>query len=174
MVQFDSTPPRLPSQKQKRRERRRPDPLTAIWKADVVPILNAAPSIRTVSVMAELRRRHLELNPNIRPTLERRITHWRAEHGPERDVIFRQEHEPGRMGLSDFTDTSALNITLARVILSPRRAKSARGQVHHSEPTAPKIGFQIQKPSWCAARLEKTGTPACDPRQSLAEPGIFA
>jgi hypothetical protein len=30
-----------------------------------------------------------------------------------RDVIFRQEHPPGRMGLSDFTDTGALSITIA-------------------------------------------------------------
>ena len=31
--------------------------------------------------------------------MERRIRHWRALHGLERDVIFRQEHEPGRLGL---------------------------------------------------------------------------
>ena len=49
--------PRLPSQKHKPRERRRPDPLAAIWEADIVPILKAAPGIRTVSVMAELRRK---------------------------------------------------------------------------------------------------------------------
>ena len=54
--------PRLPSQKEKPRERRRPDPLAAIWGADVVPILTAALGIRTVSVMAELRRRHPDLN----------------------------------------------------------------------------------------------------------------
>jgi transposase InsO family protein len=112
--------PRLPSQKEKPRERRRPDPLAAIWEADVVPILKAALGIRTVSVMAELRRRHPDLNPNVRRTLERRITAWRAHHGPEQDVIFRQEHEPGRMGLSDFTDTSALNITVAGVTLAHR------------------------------------------------------
>jgi hypothetical protein len=112
--------PRLPSQKQKPRERRRPDPLAAVWETDVVPILQAAPAIRTVSVMAELRRRHPELNPNIRRTLERRIRHWRAKHGPEQDVIFRQEHEPGRMGLSDFTDTRALGITVAGIALEHR------------------------------------------------------
>ena len=112
--------PRLPSHKVVPRTRRRPDPLAAIWEADVVPILKAAPGIRTVSIMAELRRRHRDLNPNIRRTLERRITHWRAGHGPERDVIFRQEHQPGRMGLSDFTDTSALNITVAGVALVHR------------------------------------------------------
>ena len=112
--------PRLPSQKQKPRERRRPDPLAAIWEADVVPILKAAIGIRTVSVMAELRRRHPDLNPNVRRTLERRITAWRAQYGPEQDVIFRQEHEPGRMGLSDFTDTSVLNITVAGAALAHR------------------------------------------------------
>ena len=46
-------------------------------------------------------------------TLERRIGKWRALYGPSRDVIFRQEHPPGRMGLSDFTDVSALGIMIA-------------------------------------------------------------
>ena len=69
--------PRLPSQKKKPRERRRPDPLAAIWD-EVVVILKSAPGIRTVGVLAETRRRHPDLNPNIRRTLERRITRWRA------------------------------------------------------------------------------------------------
>jgi hypothetical protein len=38
--------PRLPSQKAAPRARRRLDPLAAIWEADVVPILKAAPGIR--------------------------------------------------------------------------------------------------------------------------------
>src|SRR5712671_3685831 len=45
---------------------------------------------------------------------------WRALAGPEQDVIFRQEHEPGRFGLSDFTDTSALGVTVAGVVLGHR------------------------------------------------------
>ena len=94
--------PRLPSQKKEPRGRRRPDPLAPYWDAEVLPILNAAPDIRVIGVLEELRRRHHDLNPNIRRTLERRINAWRALNGPERDVIFRQEHEPGRMGLSDF------------------------------------------------------------------------
>ena len=49
----------------------------------------------------------------MRRTLERRIARWRALNGPNRDVIFRQEHPPGRMGLSDFTDMVALGITIA-------------------------------------------------------------
>jgi len=106
--------PRLPSQKKEPRWRRRPDPLAPYWDAEVLPILNAAPDIRVIGVLEELRRRHHDLNPNIRRTLERRINAWRALNGPERDVIFRQEHEPGRMGLSDFTDASALGVTMGR------------------------------------------------------------
>jgi hypothetical protein len=51
--------------------------------------------------------------PGVRRTLERRITRWRALHGPSRDVMFRQDHPPGRMGLSDFTAMAALGITIA-------------------------------------------------------------
>ena len=35
-------------------------------------------------------------------------------------MIFRQEHEPGRLGLSDFTDMGALGITIAGVALDHR------------------------------------------------------
>lgn len=71
-------------------------------------------------MLDELRRRHAELNPNVRRTLERRINAWRALHGPDREVIFRQEHEPGRLGLSDFTDTSALGVSIDGVALDHR------------------------------------------------------
>ncbi len=112
--------PRLPSQKKKPRSRRRPDPLAAVWDAEIVPILKAAPGIRAIAVLEEIRRRHPEISPGIRRTLERRMRAWRALAGPEQDVIFRQEHEPGRLGLSDFTDTNALGITIAGVPLHHR------------------------------------------------------
>ena len=35
-------------------------------------------------------------------------------------MIFRQVHEPGRLGLSDFTDMSALGVTIAGVALDHR------------------------------------------------------
>ena len=105
--------PRPPSQKRQARGRRRPDPLEPYWDAEVVPILKAAPGIRVIGVLQELRRRHPEIGGNIRRTLERRIQGWRAIHGPEQDVIFRQEHEPGRLGLSDFTDAGGLGVMIA-------------------------------------------------------------
>ncbi len=36
------------------------------------------------------------------------------------DAIFRQEHPPGQQGLSDFTDASALGISIAGVPLEHR------------------------------------------------------
>ncbi len=112
--------PRLPSQKKAPRERRRPDPLAEIFDAEVVPLLKAAPGVRPVAVFEEVMRRHPELPPGVRRTLERRIRGWRAIHGEERDVVFRQVHEPGRLGLSDFTEMDGLDITVAGVALDHR------------------------------------------------------
>jgi transposase InsO family protein len=112
--------PRLPSQKKAPRGRRRPDPLADVWDGEIVPILKAAPGLRAIAVLAEIRRRHPEIHPGIRRTLERRIRTWRALAGPEQDVMFRQEHPPGRLGLSDFTDTSELGVMVAGVVLENR------------------------------------------------------
>lgn len=112
--------PRLPSQKQTRRERRRPDPLAEFFDAEVVPLLRSAPGIRPVAVLEEMMRRRPDLSPSVRRTLERRIRDWRAVHGEERDVVFRQVHEAGRLGLSDFTEMDSLGITVAGDALEHR------------------------------------------------------
>jgi hypothetical protein len=111
---------RLPSQKSEPRGRRRPDPLIEIFDAAVVPMLTAAPAIRQVTIFEELTRRYPQLPRGVRRTLERRIRAWRAKHGPEKDVIFRQVHEPGRMGLSDFTEMGDLGVYIAGVALDHR------------------------------------------------------
>jgi hypothetical protein len=105
--------PRLPTQKKSPRERRRADPFADVWENDVLPMLKAAPGLRPIAVFEELCRRHPELGSGTRRTLERRIRAWRAVNGPDREVIFRQEHPPGRMGLSDFTEVADLGITIA-------------------------------------------------------------
>ncbi|WP_143479097.1 IS21 family transposase, partial [Pseudomonas aeruginosa] len=112
--------PRPSSQKKSPRERRRPDPLAEIFDSEVIPLLKSAPGVRPVAVFEEMMRRHPELPPGVRRTLERRIRGWRAIHGEERDVVFRQVHEPGRLGLSDFTEMDGLGITVAGVALDHR------------------------------------------------------
>ena len=82
--------PRLPSMKGAPRGRRRPDPLAEIFDAEIVPLMEAAPGLRRIAIFEEMRRRHPE----------------------DREVIFRQVHEPGRMALSDFTELAELGVTL--------------------------------------------------------------
>ena len=77
-----------------------------------MPLLEASPGLRAVALYEEMMRRHPELHHGVRRTLERRVRGWKAKHGPEREIIFRQKHEPGRRGLSDFTDAGALEVSI--------------------------------------------------------------
>lgn len=106
--------PRLLSQRKPSRGRTVPDPLAAVWEPVLLPILERDPAVQAVTLMRHLQLTHPEAFPDdrVRRTLERRVRDWRALHGPERDVIFRQAPEPGRMALSDFTDASALGVTI--------------------------------------------------------------
>lgn len=112
--------PRLPSQKREPRGRRRPDPLAGIFETDVVPLLQREPGLRPIAVFEELCRSHPQLPRRVRRTLERRMRAWRAQHGAEREVIFRQLHEPGRLGLSDFTEMADLQVSIAGALLDHR------------------------------------------------------
>jgi transposase InsO family protein len=104
---------RLPSHLRQSRGRRRPDPLADFFETEIVPMLKAAPGLRAVAIFEEMQRRHPSLSAGVRRTVERCIRSWRARHGADREVIFRQVHEPGRMGLSDFTDMADLGVTIA-------------------------------------------------------------
>src|SRR2546430_2083443 len=112
--------PRLPSQKKAPRGRRRRDPLAAVWDSEVVPLLKSVPGLRPVAIFAEIRRRHPEIGAGVRRTLERRIRAWRALNGADQDVIFRQEHPPGRLGLSDFTEMGDHGVGIAGLPLDHR------------------------------------------------------
>ena len=111
---------RLPSDTETPRERRRPDPLADIFEAEAIPLLRSAPGIRPVAIFDELRRRQPAPLGAVRRTLERHVRAWRAVHGHERDVMFRQVHEAGRMGLSDFTEMGDLAVTVAGAPLDDR------------------------------------------------------
>src|ERR1700751_3223684 len=111
---------RTGSQKKVPRGRRRRDPLAEVWASEIVPLLKSAPGLRPVAIFDEIRRRHPETGVGVRRTLERRIRAWRALNGAEQDVIFRQEHPPGRVGLSDFTDMGDHGVSIAGVPLDHR------------------------------------------------------
>ena len=86
----------------------------------MVPLLKSVPGLRPVAIFDEIRRRHPEIGAGVRRTLERRIRAWRALNGAEQDVIFRQEHPPGRLGLSDFTDMGDHGVSIAGLPLDHR------------------------------------------------------
>jgi hypothetical protein len=83
-------------------------------------MLRASPGLRPITLLLEMQRRHASFPDNLRRTLERRVRHWQALHGPEREVIFRQEHPPGQQALSDFTDAMELGVSIAGTPLDHR------------------------------------------------------
>lgn len=112
--------PQLRSAKRQARSRRRPDLLEAIFDTEIVPMLEAAPHLRPIAIFEEVIRRHPDLKPGIRRTIERRVREWRALHGPQPGGDLPPDHEPGRLGLSDFTDMDDIAVTIAHA--APRRA----------------------------------------------------
>ncbi|HEY9784603.1 MAG TPA: IS21 family transposase, partial [Candidatus Obscuribacterales bacterium] len=45
-------------------------------------------------------------------TLQRRIRKWRALKGPDQEVMFRQQHVPGKQSQSDWTHCNELGVTI--------------------------------------------------------------
>ena len=95
------------------RWRTRPDPLAIVWEQELVPLLEQAPNLSPITLLEELQIRYPDLYPDkLLRTLQRRVKQWKALFGPEKEVIFRQVHNPGRLGLSDFTSLKDTVITI--------------------------------------------------------------
>ena len=45
-------------------------------------------------------------------TLQRRIKHWRATQGPDKEVFFAQQHHPGQLMQTDFTHMNTLGVRI--------------------------------------------------------------
>jgi len=111
---IETRPPTDSDSGKKRSYRTRADPLAGIWDEEIVPLLQASPRLRSVTIYEELCRGLPDrVDHGVRRTIERRIREWRALHGAERSVMFPQVQIPGRMGLSDFTDANALGVTVS-------------------------------------------------------------
>jgi hypothetical protein len=103
----------LPSKQEPRQWRTRTDPLARWWDTEIVPLLTAAPTLNAITILEELERRYpTEVSPALLRTLQRRLRQWRAERGGEREVYFAQEHPPGRLGLSDYTDATEIGVVV--------------------------------------------------------------
>jgi len=102
------------TQKHPRQYRTRKDPLKGLFEEHLVPLLIDNPGLQPITLLGVLDEKAPEQfdQSNLR-TLQRRVKHWQATEGPEQEVIFRQRHIPGDMGISDYTWMNKLNITLA-------------------------------------------------------------
>ena len=112
---------RFPSQTKKQRAwRTRPNPFDPVWESEVVPLLRAdkGGELLATTVLSELQHRHGDrFGESQLRTLQRHMRQWRALHGPDRDVVFAQEHPPGREGALDFTHCRELGVTIAGELL---------------------------------------------------------
>lgn len=92
--------------------RTRPDPLELIWP-EVVGMLRDAPELEAKALFEYfLARPHSGLEePHLR-TFFRRVRHWRATQGPDREVFFAQDRKPGELLQLDWTYARELNVTI--------------------------------------------------------------
>lgn len=92
--------------------RTRPDSLAKVWP-EVVRMLREAPELEAKTVFEHflarpdsgLEERHLR-------TFFRRVRHWRATQGPEREVFFAQDRKPGELMQLDWTYARELAVTI--------------------------------------------------------------
>ena len=93
--------------------RTRKDPFADVWQ-EVQEKLELSPGLQANTLFAWLQQRYPgRFSHGQLRTLQRRIRHWRADAGPSKEVFFSQIHHPGRLGASDFTHMTGLNVTLA-------------------------------------------------------------
>jgi hypothetical protein len=108
-------PSQIRDQAGERGYRTRPDPCVGVW-SEVEALLEQASGWEAKTLFEELQRRYPgRFAAGQLRTLQRRIKQWRAQHGPDKEVFFAQEHVPGQLGASDFTHLSEVGVTIAGV-----------------------------------------------------------
>jgi transposase InsO family protein len=101
--------------------RTRPDPFAAVWEEEIVSRLEQQPRLDATTLFEDLQDRHPGEYSNAKKrTFQRRVKAWKALHGADKEVMFRQVQEPGRQGLSDFTELKDIRITIAGQVLEHR------------------------------------------------------
>lgn len=104
----------LPSESSKPRTwRTRPDPFEEDW-SEIEAMLEATPDLQAQTIFEDLLERHPDRYvPGQLRTLQRRVSKWRAMHGPEKEIFFSQQHRPGEAAQTDFTNGNKLRVTIS-------------------------------------------------------------
>jgi hypothetical protein len=88
------------------------DPLAGVWENELEPMLRREPRLKPMTLFEHLQDTHPGEYPQVLRTLQRRVQAWKALHGPSPEVMFELRHEPGMMGISDFTELKGITITI--------------------------------------------------------------
>jgi len=92
--------------------RTRKDPFEEVWP-EIEALLRESPDIQATVIFSELCRKYPgRFKEGQLRTLQRRVRLWRATEGPEKEIFFPQEHEPGSFCQSDFTSLNSLGVTI--------------------------------------------------------------
>jgi hypothetical protein len=93
--------------------RTRKDPLTEIWPM-AERLLDEAPELEAKALFEHLQLRAPgKVDDHHLRTFQRRVKQWRLLHGPDKEVFFPQDWEPGRAMQLDWTHATELGVTIA-------------------------------------------------------------
>ncbi|MFO0592716.1 MAG: IS21 family transposase [Polyangiaceae bacterium] len=91
----------------------REDPFAEDWE-EVVAMLSETPELEATTIFAMLTEKYPGRHePGQLRTLQRHVRRWRAEQGPDKDVVLGQVHRAGEAAQTDFTSTTELGVTIA-------------------------------------------------------------
>ena len=88
------------------------DSLSAVWESELEPMLRREPRLKPTTLFEYLQEQYPGQYPQVLRTLQRRVSTWKALHGPAPNVMFMLRHEPGVKGLSDLTKLKGMTITI--------------------------------------------------------------
>jgi hypothetical protein len=92
--------------------RTRPDPFDRVWD-EIQKRIQVNPGLQAKTLFEDLQRRFPgDFQDGQLRTLQRKIKHWKATQGPDKEIFFPQEHRPAELGASDFTYMNSLGVTL--------------------------------------------------------------
>lgn len=132
--------------------RTRSDPFSEVWE-ELATKLGEEPELQALTLLEWLQEHYPGVYPDhLLRTLQRRVKAWRAQHGPDKEVMFPQHHEPGHRGLSDFTLLKDVTITV--------RGQTLDHRLYH---------FRLAYSGWCHARVIFGGESYTALAESLTE-----
>lgn len=91
----------------------REDPFAQDWE-EVEALLAEAPELEAKTIFAMLVEKYPgRYEPGQLRTLQRHVKRWRAERGPDKEVVLGQVHRAGEAAQTDFTWATELAVTIA-------------------------------------------------------------